>query len=184
MSKKILPTPEELRQLLRYEPETGKLYWKSRPVSMFEDGKYPAERICKSWNNRFSGKEALAAEKDSGHLGGTVFWHPLMAHRVAWAIYYGEWPDQDIDHANCDPRDNRITNIRLSDKSKNGSNRALQSNNTSGYKGVSRSGSRWMARIGFGTERIYLGKFSSAEEAHEAYCRASVKYFGEFSRVN
>lgn len=30
MDESLLPTPEELRQLLRYEPETGHLYWLPR----------------------------------------------------------------------------------------------------------------------------------------------------------
>jgi len=36
-------TPELLRQLLRYEPETGKLFWKARTPDMFQDGQKSKE---------------------------------------------------------------------------------------------------------------------------------------------
>ena len=35
MSKRELPTSEELHKLLRYRPETGFLYWRPRPREMF-----------------------------------------------------------------------------------------------------------------------------------------------------
>ena len=36
MAVKALPSPEVLRQLLRYEPETGKLFWKERSALFFK----------------------------------------------------------------------------------------------------------------------------------------------------
>lgn len=38
MATKPLPTPTELRQLLRYEPETGKLLWRERGPQWFSEG--------------------------------------------------------------------------------------------------------------------------------------------------
>lgn len=41
MAKKPIPTPDELRQLLRYEPQTGQLFWRAcfgrTHVGYFED---------------------------------------------------------------------------------------------------------------------------------------------------
>ena len=38
MATKPIPTPEQLRQLVRYEADTGKLFWLPRDVSWFTDG--------------------------------------------------------------------------------------------------------------------------------------------------
>lgn len=36
-----------------------------------------------------------------------------LSHRVAWFIYYGEWPANDVIHINGNRSDNRIANLRL-----------------------------------------------------------------------
>lgn len=40
MADEATPTPDELRQLLRYEPETGGLYWKERDQRQRQLGRY------------------------------------------------------------------------------------------------------------------------------------------------
>ena len=35
------------------------------------------------------------------------------AHRIAWVLYYGRFPKDNIDHINNDRTDNRINNLRL-----------------------------------------------------------------------
>jgi hypothetical protein len=47
------------------------------------------------------------------------------------------------------------------------STRLKQYNNTSGYRGVFRSGNRWIARVSNNNTRNYLGTFNTAEEANE-----------------
>lgn len=57
------------------------------------------------------------------------------AHHLVWLHYYGDLPKM-IDHINRDPSDNRIENLRLTDKSFNALNSGLYSHNTSGRRGV------------------------------------------------
>lgn len=180
MAKSDSITPEMLRELLEYNPATGELYWKMRPIESFE-----SERIGKGWNTKYAGKEALWSVSKHGYRHGYVMSLPVKTHRVAWAIYHGEWPASSIDHINCDKTDNRITNLRLATDPQNGWNVGLNSKNTSGYKGVtfySLTG-KWRSRITVSGQVKYLGYYDTPEEAHAAYCEAAKKYHGEFART-
>lgn len=90
------------------------------------------------------------------------------------------------DHRNGNGLDNRRSaNLRPSNQSQNNQNRRLQSNNSSGYKGVSwhaQSG-RWGAIITANGARKYLGGFSTPEAAYSAYTQAAAELHGEFARV-
>lgn len=90
-----------------------------------------------------------------------------------------------VDHIDGNRLDNRRTNLRVCTQTENSRNRRRHTNNTSGYKGVSKrpSGS-YRAQIKVDGKKIHLGTFASAEEAHKAYCNAARKYHGEFFRPN
>lgn len=185
MAERQLPSIDLLRQLLRYEPETGKLFWKERSVEMFKtDDARGAEWCAKRWNKKHAGRAALTAPTTKGYLHGHIFRIKVRAHRVIWAIVHGDWPVEEIDHINCDPSDNRIANLRLASRAENQRNKFAYRNNTSGLKGVSwHSGrSKWAAYIRVKGKTIYLGLFAAKHDAHLAYQNASEKYHGEFSR--
>lgn len=76
-------TPELLRQLLRYEPETGKLFWRLRSREYFS-----TENRFLSWNALYAGKEALTADTGAGYRHGAVLCHLFKAHRVVGDIAY------------------------------------------------------------------------------------------------
>lgn len=105
MAERQLPSIDLLRQLLRYEPETGNLFWKERPVEMFEPKGRGAQGNANTWNSRHAGKQAFIT-KHEGYLRGAVFAINIIAHRVAWAMHYGEWPSDCIDHVNGDGTNN------------------------------------------------------------------------------
>jgi len=123
-------TPELLRQLMRYEPESGKLFWLNRSGSIVPD-----LRERNSWNARYAGKE-VGAVNGKGYLTLEILRSSQKAHRVAWAIYYGEWPNGLIDHINGDRTDNRILNLRVVTIGESAKNRGLQKNNPSGYSAL------------------------------------------------
>lgn len=168
MATKPLPSPEVLRQLLRYEPETGRLFWKERPVSMFPGTiTRTPEHSCKQWNSRYAGSLALYSINSDGYRAGAIFGIKVRAHRVVWAVTHGEWPGGDIDHINGDRSDNRITNLRDVPRMMNSQNCRMSSNNTSGVNGVhfSTSKQRWVAQVGVGMGRKHLGTFLTMGEA-------------------
>lgn len=87
-----------------------------------------------------------------------------------------------VDHINQNTLDNRRSNLRICTRSENTRNRKTPSTNKSGLKGAQRQGNRWLAAIRVDGQRLLLGRFSTPEEAHEAYCKAAVMHFGEFAR--
>lgn len=91
---------------------------------------------------------------------------------------------QTIDHINQNSLDNRRCNLRISTNSQNGYNRTKPKSNTSGFKGVSKSGKKWVANIGFAGTRIYLGTYDTRYQAAQAYNIAALKYHGEFANLN
>ena len=101
---------EYLREALDYNPETGVLTWKVRPLRHFKD-----KRATASINTRLAGKPAFTAVQSAGYLCGNIEKRQYLAHRVIWAWYHGEWPPEDmvIDHVNMDKTDNRIINLEL-----------------------------------------------------------------------
>lgn len=178
MTARPFPTPQRLRQLLRYEAETGKLFWLPRPREMFA-----SQRSCSTWNARFAGREALTAASN-GYRVGHIDFKLCMAHRVIWALVHGYWPDQ-VDHVSGNRGDNRFANLREATKSENVSNTPLRADNTSGFKGVTfqKSNQKWNARITKNGVCHNLGYFETAEAAHAAYRTAAPKHHGEFARA-
>lgn len=186
MADKPIPTPEELRQLLTYDPEIGKLFWKERGPEWFADGKHSAVRSAATWNARYAGTEAFTTADRFGYRQGAIFGRTFRGHRVIWAIAHGHWPALDVDHINGDTSDNRLSNLRESTKMENSYNRGCPANNTSGFKGVfwHRKRARWGAKIQHRGRRLDLGLFVKETDAAKAYDAAARKHHGEFARVN
>lgn len=105
-------------------------------------------------------------------------------HRLILARELGRelLPKEFVDHINGDGLDNRRINLRIATHQQNIRNQRLSKANTSGYKGVSKRNKRWGSCISVDGKTIHLGRFDTPEEAHEAYCQAARKYFGEFAR--
>lgn len=99
----------------------------------------------------------------------------ILAHRVAWFLHHGEWPDGFIDHINGDKLDNRIANLRVVTKSENCHNVGLRKTNTTGLTGIvfDERKKKWRARISVSGKRHSLGYFDDKESAAQAYIDAS-----------
>ena len=174
MTDKRLPSIDLLRQILIYDPATGSLTWKRRAEASFipRAGRTPSH-TANAWNAANAGKTAFTSAAKNKYLRGGVNGLTLYAHRVAWAIYHGEWPACDIDHVNGVRSDNRISNLRAVSRKLNMQNRAMSSNNTSGTMGVSysRRHKLWCVSIS-GT---HVGWFHDKDSAVEARRDAELK---------
>lgn len=172
MADKPIPCPALLRQLLRYEPETGRLFWLPRPVELFAN-----KRTWKIWNKRYAEKEAFTYVSN-GYKTGRIFDRPHFAHRVAWAIAYGESPVMEIDHIDGDRANNRLANLRHVSGADNQRNKSLNKNNASGFLGVcwDKGRGQWMARISHEGRAVPLGRFDNKDDAISARSAALVQY--------
>lgn len=89
-----------------------------------------------------------------------------MAREIL-GLKYGD--KRQADHIDHNTLDNRMSNLRIVTCNQNQWNHK----NPKGYywnKG------KYTARIGFNGERIYLGRFCTTKEAHNAYLEAKEKY--------
>lgn len=109
-----------------------------------------------------------------GYLAGRVFGRTFRAHRVAFAIYHGFWPEGEVDHINRNRSDNRIDNLRSIDKLGNMRNQSKSKNNTSGKTGVywhNRIG-KWQVSVCVNGKNKHIGYFIDLEEAAVARKKA------------
>ena len=162
MSKTI--SPDVLRNILDYCPDTGLFVWKPRPG------------ISLKWHGKCCGKNA-GCNLPNGCIGIRINGTRYLAHRLAWAYHFGTWPSLNIDHINGNGMDNRIANLREATQSENHQNRRRQSNNKSGFIGVSWNTRerKWRSTIQIGGKQTFLGGFSTKEEAYSAYLSAKAR---------
>lgn len=98
----------------------------------------------------------------------------IYMHRVI----SGVTEDAMCDHWNGNELDNRRGNLRFATFVQNGGNRKISKNNQCGFKGVCLHNGKYQASI----RSVYLGRFSTPQEAHQAYAEAAAKLFGQFAR--
>lgn len=167
-----LPTVDQLREVFRYDPITGLLWHLPRPNAKA------------SWTTRYAGKVAGCVTRTStGYVNVKYYARTIRAHQVAWALFHGEWPPEEIDHKNGNRADNRIINLRPATRNNNSHNKTSRPNAISGLRGVRPHCNKWRAIISCNGKRYHLGLFSTREAAHEAYAKAAEKYHGEFARA-
>jgi hypothetical protein len=177
--------PELLRKLLRYDPESGVLYWRAREPSLFDDTpRRSRTRNAAWWNGRFAEKRACKPDAHKGYLRVGIFGDEYPAHRVIWAMETGAWPAAGLDHADGDRANNRMANLREATTSENNRNRAAFGKSV--YRGVSwrTAQSCWVAAIKVDGKVTFLGTFTDEIDAARAYDAAAVSHHGTFAKLN
>jgi hypothetical protein len=159
---------EEVRSFLDYDLITGLFRWKEQMGGYAQKGTI-AGSVDKSRYRRI-------------RINKTVY----AAHRLAWLYVTGKWPKNDIDHKNLIRDDNRFYNLREATRAQNIANTKVRSDNKTRLRGVTQCrypDPGFISRLTINGERIYLGYFKSAAEAHAAYLIAAQKFYGEYHRV-
>jgi len=173
-----LPSQEFLSEILRYDHQTGNLFWRSRSQGMFK-----STQAWRAWSARFSGREAFATANNKGHKVGSISGTKYLAHRVVWTLLHGDIPiGMQIDHINGVKSDNRASNLRLATSGQNRHNTGKRADNTSGFKGVTwcKHAQKWQAQIKVNKKYKFLGYFSDETIAAAAYSNAAEVLHGEF----
>lgn len=161
-----------------FEYRDGQLIWRARPQDHFKNtsawGAFNARCPGKVAGRRNQGGYYELALRVNGRL------MRLKVHSVVWALHHREWPVM-LDHIDRNPSNNRIENLRLTDKAANNKNRlAARVDSTTGLIGVLRGQhGTFSAHISVNGKRVYLGRFKSAEKAHEVYMQAKRKHHPE-----
>lgn len=167
MTAEIL-TQERLKQLLRYNPDSGVFKWKENRsnkalVGTVAGRKFDNKRGNKSIKIMIDGIEYLA-------------------HRLVWLYLYGHFPENDIDHINGNGYDNGRVNLRDVSRAVNNKNKAKYKSNTSGCAGVywSNGRNKWVSQICVNKITVHLGRYvnffdaccarKSAENTHGFHC--------------
>lgn len=166
-----LNAPEDIAELgefLRYEPETGHLYWLKRP-------------------GRFTSKakpgQVAGAKNAGGYMVINFRRRMFYCHRIAWALVHGTWPVSQIDHIDGDKANNRIANLRLCNHRQNACNSVKRpgASGTVGVTQVKQTG-RWKAQVSENGKHRFIGTYASKHEAAAAYWSAKEQIAGEFFR--
>ena len=166
-----LPLFELLNELLRYEPETGHLTWKTTRGRAVE--------------GQTAGWRQLASKSTTPYLKIQIDQKQYFAHRVAYCLHTGVDPlDNQVDHVDGNGLNNTWSNLRLASGSQNCANTGVRSSNTSGYKGVHyyKRNKKWGAIIRDKGRSQFLGLFITPELAQMAYCKAAAELHGDFAR--
>lgn len=97
----------------------------------------------------------------------------VYAHRFAWYYVHKQIPKLTIDHINRDKTDNRIENLRDVDHGTNVRNRESKGYTVAYSKKL---GTYYRAQIWSKGKYIFLGSFSTPEEASKKYNEAKIFY--------
>lgn len=185
-TKEVALTPQHLNEILDYDHSTGILRWKEIGVEWFSDTETKSKETCRAiWNSRCAGKQAGGLDKD-GYVCIGFRGHRLKAHRVAWAISYGQWPHLEIDHIDGCPGNNALSNLRLANRKENLRNTRSHKDGSSQYKGVTwhSASKKWMARLYHDGRNKHLGLHENEIDAATAYNEACAKLDSKFFRLN
>ena len=164
-ARKIEITQQELKEVLEYSSETGALIWRISPVNSVKIG------------------ATAGSKQSSGYLTLMYKGKAYKAHGLAWLYMYGEISeDKYVDHIDGNKSNNTIANLRLCTQLENNKNRRLNSNNTSGYKGVNwnKKDCNWQANASLNGKIKYLGSYATSKDASIAYESYCALHHGDF----
>ena len=122
---------------------------------------------------------------DGGYLRIRFCGRKYYVHVLAWAHHHGEFPKHSVDHADGNPMNNSIGNLRLATHQQNCCNRGARKDNATGIKGVcwDKRLKRYRVQVRHDGRRVYQALFSDIEAAAAAYETQAKLHHGVFART-
>lgn len=151
MKKRKLLTQERVRELFDYDPESGIV----------------TRRIFVNYNRGRVGDIVGYKSGTSPYLYVRIDKKCFLLHRVIWLWVKGYWPENDVDHINRNPQDNRWANLRVVSKTCGMINTKVRNDNNTKVRGVfwDTVNKLWRSRITYKHKTTYIGGFKSFTEA-------------------
>jgi len=158
-------TQSELKTLIHYDPETGRM------IRLVSPGP------CIKVGDEVKGKSVR------GYRRAMIHGVRYKAHDLVWLYMTGSFPKEIIDHIDCNTDNLKWNNLREATQIQNCHNKSVSRLNTSGYKGVKwhKGSQKWCGVIGYKNRRIFVGNFDTKEAAFEATRIMREKLYGEFA---
>jgi len=104
-----------------------------------------------------------------GYIQVRMYKDKFMAHRIIWALHYGLWPKNGIDHINGIKTDNRIENMREVTQFSNSKNAHKYPRREPWIAtGIIRRKSKFYAHAQVDNKSIHIGTFKCHTSAHLA----------------
>lgn len=129
---------------------------------------------CEARNNTFT-VNRVAATYPLDTRKSKPFRIPMQVELMGWKEGFV------VDHKDRNPLNNCRDNLRWATRAQNAYNSVRP--NSIGAKGVRPHRRKWAVTVCHNYRHIYVGLFSTIEEAKAAYREASLRYHGEFSQT-
>lgn len=104
--------------------------------------------------NRIDRSNSNGSYDKDGYLIIKIKTKQFKSHRLAWFLYYNEWPSGEIDHINRVRTDNRKSNLRITDRIGNVKNTYRKPNKDTNQRGIYLDKTK-------GLKKIYALKYKS-----------------------
>lgn len=150
---------EQLSKFLEYSHEEGSFRWKIRVSS----------HCAESW--------FIPTDHGKGAGSIDIFGSRYVCTHLAWFLYWGVWPENEVDHINGNDQDHRMENLRDVPHADNMKNLSMNKNNKTGHNGIVKVGSgNFTASISVKGKQKIIGTFVNIDDAVKARKSEEARY--------
>ncbi len=154
---------ENIEDVIRYDDVTGYLYWK------------------KQISNRIKIGDVAGSVRHDGYVTVSIFGKEYLAHRIAYYLMTCQFPEDELDHIDGNPNNNKWDNIR--DSTRSGNNQNTRGYGKLGVRNVYYRPDRntYQVKLMVDGKRITIGSYSDLELAELVAAEARELHHKQFA---